>query len=203
MIGDAAYSLSSAAESEHGLRARGRVAAGRFAAAADPARQHPGLLRGPGHRRGDREGRRRTGASPRRMSRCRWAACRPPSPSIKNASTPNLIIIESLLDRNDMLGELDRLAECLRSRHQGHRHRPCQRRAALSRAAAPRRQRICRGPGQGDADHREHLDHLHRPGGGPGRPGHRLRRRQGRLRLEHRLPQHRVCHRLGARRATW
>lgn len=29
----------------------------------------------------------------------------------KNASTPNLIIIESLLDRTDMLGELDRLAE--------------------------------------------------------------------------------------------
>ena len=29
----------------------------------------------------------------------------------KNASTPNLIIIESLLDRSDMLGELDRLAE--------------------------------------------------------------------------------------------
>jgi pilus assembly protein CpaE len=30
----------------------------------------------------------------------------------KNASTPNLIIIESLLDRHGMLGELDRLAEC-------------------------------------------------------------------------------------------
>lgn len=29
----------------------------------------------------------------------------------KNASTPNLVIIESLLDRTDMLGELDRLAE--------------------------------------------------------------------------------------------
>ena len=29
----------------------------------------------------------------------------------KNASTPNLIIIESLLDRTDMLGEFDRLAE--------------------------------------------------------------------------------------------
>jgi pilus assembly protein CpaE len=29
----------------------------------------------------------------------------------KNASTPNLIIIESLLDRTDMLGELDRFAE--------------------------------------------------------------------------------------------
>ena len=29
----------------------------------------------------------------------------------KNASTPNLIVIESLLDRTDMLGELDRLAE--------------------------------------------------------------------------------------------
>ncbi len=29
----------------------------------------------------------------------------------KNASTPNLIIIESLLDRTDMLGELDRLSE--------------------------------------------------------------------------------------------
>jgi pilus assembly protein CpaE len=29
----------------------------------------------------------------------------------KNASTPNLIIIESLLDRDDMLGDLDRLAE--------------------------------------------------------------------------------------------
>ncbi len=29
----------------------------------------------------------------------------------RNASTPNLIIIESLLDRSDMLGELDRLAE--------------------------------------------------------------------------------------------
>ena len=29
----------------------------------------------------------------------------------KNASTPNLVIIESLLDRADMLGELDRLAE--------------------------------------------------------------------------------------------
>jgi pilus assembly protein CpaE len=29
----------------------------------------------------------------------------------RNASTPNLIIIESLLDRTDMLGELDRLAE--------------------------------------------------------------------------------------------
>jgi pilus assembly protein CpaE len=29
----------------------------------------------------------------------------------KNASTPNLIVIESLLDRTDLLGELDRLAE--------------------------------------------------------------------------------------------
>ncbi|HXV24986.1 MAG TPA: CtpF protein [Alphaproteobacteria bacterium] len=29
----------------------------------------------------------------------------------KNASTPNLIVIESLLDRTDMLGELDRFAE--------------------------------------------------------------------------------------------
>ena len=29
----------------------------------------------------------------------------------KNASTPNLIIIESLLDRREMLGDLDRLAE--------------------------------------------------------------------------------------------
>ena len=29
----------------------------------------------------------------------------------KNASTPNLIVIESLLDRTDMLGDLDRLAE--------------------------------------------------------------------------------------------
>jgi len=29
----------------------------------------------------------------------------------KNASTPNLIVVESLLDRTDMLGEMDRLAE--------------------------------------------------------------------------------------------
>ena len=30
----------------------------------------------------------------------------------QNASTPNLIVIESLLDRRDMLADLDRLAEC-------------------------------------------------------------------------------------------
>ena len=36
-----------------------------------------------------------------------------------------------------------------------------------------------------------------------GRPGHRLRRGQGRLRLEHRLPQHRLRHRLDRSRATW
>ncbi len=45
------------------------------------------------------------------MSRCRWAASQAAVAFYKNASTPNLIIIESLLDRTDMLGELDRLAE--------------------------------------------------------------------------------------------
>ena len=45
------------------------------------------------------------------MSRCRWAACRRAVAFYRNASTPNLIIIESLLDREDMLADLDRLAE--------------------------------------------------------------------------------------------
>ena len=38
-------------------------------------------------------------------------ACRRRLAFYRNASTPNLIIIESLLDRTDMLGDLDRLAE--------------------------------------------------------------------------------------------
>ena len=75
----------------------------------------------------------------------------------QNASTPNLVIIESLLDRSDMLARSRPSRRGLRSGHQGRRHRPCQRRAALPRAAAPRRQRICRRAGQGAADHREHL----------------------------------------------
>ena len=43
--------------------------------------------------------------------------------------TPNLIIVETTLPRAQMLAELDRLAEVLRRRHQGRRHRPRQRRA--------------------------------------------------------------------------
>ena len=197
MIGDAAYSLSSTAESEH-----------TFDRPAEPpqdasrARPIPRVNIQAFCEDQDTAAVIEKAAQDRRLAKAhvtvQMGGAQAAVAFFKNASTPNLIIIESLLDRSDMLGELDRLAECCDPGTKVDRHRPYQRRAALSRAAAPRRERICRRSGQGDADHREHLDHLYRPGDGAGGPGHCLRRRQRRLRFEHRLPQHRLRHGLSA-----
>ena len=46
------------------------------------------------------------------MSACTWAARRRPWRTIIESPTPNLIIIETALPRDQMLAELDRLAEC-------------------------------------------------------------------------------------------
>ena len=121
----------------------------------------------------------------------------------KNASTPNLIIIESLLDRTDMLGDLDRLAEVCDPGTKviaiGHvndvlLYRELLRRGVSEYVVAP--VKVLQIIESISAD-------LHRSGDRAGRPGHRLCRRQRRLRLEHGLPQHRLCHRLVRSRATW
>ena len=45
------------------------------------------------------------------MPRFKWAASKRPRSFYREASTPNLIILESLQDHNTMLAELDRFAE--------------------------------------------------------------------------------------------
>jgi len=110
MIGDAAYSLSSSAESEqtfehvHGasaeaLRARPipRVNIQAFCEDQDTA----AVIE--------------KASQDRRLAKAhisvQMGGAQAAAAFYRNASTPHLIIIESLLDRTDMLGELDRLAE--------------------------------------------------------------------------------------------
>ena len=112
----------------------------------------------------------------------------------RNASTPNLIIIEFLLDRDEMLGDLDRLAEVCDPGTKvvaiGHindvlLYRELLRRGVSEYVVAPVKvMQII-----------ESISAIYTdPETGPGRPGHRLCRGQRRLGLEHRLPQHRLRH---------
>ena len=86
----------------------------------------------------------RIAAWPRRMSACTWAASRRPSTHYQQNPTPNLIIIESSLPREQILAELDRLAENCDPGTKvlviGHANDV----DALSRSAEARRQRISR-----------------------------------------------------------
>ena len=110
MISDAAYSLSSAAESEQAFE---RAHDG----PADPARARPIPRVNIQAFCEDQD----TAAVIEKASQDRRLAKAHVSVQMggaqaaiafyKSASTPNLIIIESVLDRTDMLGELDRLAE--------------------------------------------------------------------------------------------
>jgi pilus assembly protein CpaE len=110
LISDAAYSLSSAAESEQAFE---RAHDG----PADPARARPIPRVNIQAFCEDQD----TAAVIEKASQDRRLAKAHVSVQMggaqaaiafyKSASTPNLIIIESLLDRTDMLGELDRLAE--------------------------------------------------------------------------------------------
>ena len=110
MIGEAAYSLSSAAESERSYERPQE-------AAPDPTRARPIPRVNIQAFCEDQD----TAAVIERASQDRRLAkahvmvqmggVQAAVAFYKSAPTPNLIIIESLLDRRDMLGELDRLAE--------------------------------------------------------------------------------------------
>ena len=72
-------------------------------------------------------------------ARCSWAASMPPSSIINGQVTPNLLIVETRLQRQGGAGRTRPAGRSLRSRHQGDRGRPRQRRGAVSRTDAPRR----------------------------------------------------------------
>lgn len=110
MIGDAAYSLSSTAESEP-------VYERAVETPADPSRARPiprvniqAFCEDQ-----DTAAMIEKASQDRRLAKAhvtvQMGGAQAAVAFYKNASTPNLVIIESLLDRNDMLGELDRLAE--------------------------------------------------------------------------------------------
>jgi pilus assembly protein CpaE len=111
VIGDAAYSLSSIAESEQA-----------FDHAAEPPQHTPRARPIPRvNIQAFCEDQETAGviekaSQDRRLAKAhvtvQMGGAQAAVAFFKNASTPNLIIIESLLDRSDMLGELDRLAEC-------------------------------------------------------------------------------------------
>ena len=148
VISDAAYSLGSTPESEFGSimapsRMPRRSARGQFRASTfrpfARTRTPPSVIqkaaRGPAARQGachGADGRRAGGG--RLLPQCLHAQ----SDHYRVPARPGA---DARRSRPPCRG--------LRSWHQSHRHRPHQRRAALPRARAPGRQRICRGAGQG------------------------------------------------------
>ena len=188
-----------------GFRAARRTRSGsrkrgvrRLAAPSHPAREHPGFLRGSGHGRRDRAGGARPAAFARARERAdgghrrglRLLSQRPHAQSHRHRIPAR--------PRHHARGTRPP-GRALRPRHQGHGRRPPQRRRALSRAAAPRRQRVSGRSRKRAPDHRDPVRPVQRSARAADRPDHRFCRREGRLGLEHRLPQHRVCHRRFAR----
>ena len=125
-------------------------------------RKHPGLLRGPGH---DREVIEKA-SQDRRLAKAhvtvQMGGVQAAAAFYRNASTPNLIIIKSLLDRRKW-GELDRLAEVCDPGTKvvaiGHVNDVVLYREVLREASANMSWRRSRCP-----DHREHFGDLHRSG---------------------------------------
>ncbi|MEX1060925.1 MAG: CtpF protein [Methyloceanibacter sp.] len=110
MIGDAAYSLSSTAESEQAFER-----AHEPPAEAPRARPVPRVNIQAFCEDQDTAAVIEKASQDRRLAKAhvtvQMGGVQAAVAFYKNASTPNLIIIESLLDRTDMLGELDRLSE--------------------------------------------------------------------------------------------
>ena len=110
MIGDAAYSLSSSAESEQAFE---RVH--EASAEAPRARPVPRVNIQAFCEDQDTAAVIEKASQDRRLAKAhitvQMGGVQAAAAFYRNASTPNLIIIESLLDRTGMLGELDRLAE--------------------------------------------------------------------------------------------
>ena len=110
MIGDAAYSLSSTAESEPAFE-RGHEPP----AQAPRARPVPRINIQAFCEDQETAAAIGKASQDRRLAKAhvtvQMGGAQAAVAFYKNASTPNLIIIESLLDRTDMLGELDRLSE--------------------------------------------------------------------------------------------
>ena len=77
-----------------------------------------------------------TDAWPRRTSSRTWAARAAAVEAYRSAPTPNVIVLEATADRDQLVAQLDELAEYLRRRHQGHRPRHGQRHRPLPRADA-------------------------------------------------------------------
>ena len=102
--------------------------------------------------------------------------------SYKSNPTPNLIIVETVAaDRGDSRRARSP-RRSLRRHHAADRPRPCQRRAALSRADPLGRLRISGAAGERPGDRQRHHRSLCRRRRGADRPHHRLRLRQGRRR---------------------
>ena len=132
--------------------------------APPPARQHPGLLRGPGHGRFDREG----GAGPAPFAGAR-----------ERADGRHRRGVRLLPQRRHAESDHHRIAarprararrtrptcRALRSRDQGHRDRPPQRCRSLSRAAAAGDKRISGRPCRRATNHRKPVQPLQRQGG--------------------------------------
>ncbi len=116
----------------------------------------------------------------------------------RNAPTPNVVILETRRTRRHP-GRPRSPCLGLRRRNAGRRHRPDERRPALSRAGATRRQRLCDRAGDPDRRRPRDLQPVLDAGSEAGRPHHRDHRRQGRRRrLDHR-PQHRLGDRARSR----
>ncbi len=110
MIGDAAYSLSSAAESEPAFERPLETPADSSRARPVPRVNIQAFCEDQ-----DTAAAIEKASQDRRLAKAhvtvQMGGAQAAVAFYKNASTPNLVIIESLLDRTDMLGELDRLAE--------------------------------------------------------------------------------------------
>ena len=126
-------------------RGRGRPGRRRRARAAyrsGAAHLDPGVLRDARDRRRHPGGRRATAAWPRPISRSRWAASPRPSRPIAPRRRPTSSSSKSESRGDDLLAGLDTLAEVCDAGTRVDRDRPAQRRRALSRARAPRRERL-------------------------------------------------------------
>ena len=110
MIGDAAYSLSSAAESEPAFERVPETPADSSRARPIPRVNIQAFCEDQ-----DTAAVIEKASQDRRLAKAhvtvQMGGAQAAVAFYKNASTPNLVIIESLLDRTNMLGELDRLAE--------------------------------------------------------------------------------------------
>ena len=110
MIGGAAYSLGSTAESERGFQPEPEPPAGAMRARSIPRVNIQAFCEDQGTSEVIEKA-----SQDRRLAKAHFTVqmggAQAAVAFYRNASTPNLIIIESLLDRTDMLLELDRLAE--------------------------------------------------------------------------------------------